>query len=182
MDYMKLSKEISFALRHKPWQYELELDREGFVPIDQFLFALNETKHYPKQIEKEDLFKVIEISEKKRLEIKDGKIRALYGHTIPMLIEKDPMSPPELLYHGTSHNVLDSILKAGLQQMKRQYVHLSMDIETAEQVGKRRDTNPVILVIYAQKADKNGIRFYKGNDKVWLSNPIPPQYIEILRK
>lgn len=26
----------------------------------------------------------------------------------------------------------------------------------------------------------NGIRFYIGNDKVWLSDPIPPEYIRIL--
>ena len=31
MDYTKLSKEISYALRHAPWEYELELDEEGFV-------------------------------------------------------------------------------------------------------------------------------------------------------
>lgn len=33
MNYTELSKEISYALRHAPWEYELELDEEGFVPI-----------------------------------------------------------------------------------------------------------------------------------------------------
>ena len=33
MDYIKLSKEVSYALRHAPWEYELELDENGFVPI-----------------------------------------------------------------------------------------------------------------------------------------------------
>ena len=28
-----ISKEISYALRHAPWEYELELDEQGFVPI-----------------------------------------------------------------------------------------------------------------------------------------------------
>lgn len=32
MNYTELSKEISYALRHVPWKYELELDEEGFVP------------------------------------------------------------------------------------------------------------------------------------------------------
>lgn len=26
MDYQKLSKEVSYALRHAPWEYELEFD------------------------------------------------------------------------------------------------------------------------------------------------------------
>ena len=35
MDYIKLSKEISYALRHAPWEYELEIDDEGYVDINQ---------------------------------------------------------------------------------------------------------------------------------------------------
>ena len=33
MDYVALSKEVSYALRHAPREYELELDQEGFVPV-----------------------------------------------------------------------------------------------------------------------------------------------------
>ena len=33
--YQKLSKEISYSLRHVPWEYELELDDEGWVSVDQ---------------------------------------------------------------------------------------------------------------------------------------------------
>ena len=31
MDYKRLSKEISYALRHAPWEYNLKLDNQGFV-------------------------------------------------------------------------------------------------------------------------------------------------------
>lgn len=43
MNYVELSKEISYALRPAPWEYELELDEEGFVPIGQLLDAMNES-------------------------------------------------------------------------------------------------------------------------------------------
>ena len=33
MNYEKLSKEVSYALRHAPWEYELEMDEEGWVVI-----------------------------------------------------------------------------------------------------------------------------------------------------
>ncbi|WP_196776849.1 RNA 2'-phosphotransferase [Haloechinothrix halophila] len=36
----KLSKVVSYALRHAPWLYELELDAEGWAPVDQLLDAL----------------------------------------------------------------------------------------------------------------------------------------------
>ena len=41
MKYEELSKEVSYALRHAPWEYELEMDEEGWVSIEQFLNALN---------------------------------------------------------------------------------------------------------------------------------------------
>lgn len=66
MNYTELSKEISYALRHAPWEYELELDEEGFVPISQLLDALNESGNYERSIVKEDLEHIIATSDKIR--------------------------------------------------------------------------------------------------------------------
>lgn len=178
MDYTKLSKEISYALRHAPWEYELELDSEGLVYVEQLINAINESGNYDRPITISDLEHIIEISDKKRHEIQGDKIRALYGHSIPMHISKDVIVPPDVLYHGTSHKALDSILNAGLKPMGRQYVHLSVDSDTAIQVGRRRDSTPVILVIDAKKANGDGVTFYKGNDKVILADYIPHDYIK----
>ena len=131
MDYTILSKEISYALRHAPWEYELELDEEGFVPVVQLIHALNESGEYKETITKDDILHIIKISEKKRHELKDGKIRALYGHTVPSHIRKETVVPPDILYHGTSHKAYEIIMDSGLKPMSRQYVHLSTDIETA---------------------------------------------------
>ncbi|MBR5405177.1 MAG: RNA 2'-phosphotransferase [Oscillospiraceae bacterium] len=179
MDYTKLSREISYALRHAPWEYELELDSEGFVPLAQLLAAINESGGYGRTVTADDLAHIIEISDKKRHEIQGDKIRALYGHSVPMHISKEPFTPPAVLYHGTTHKALEAILQSGLKPMGRQYVHLSVETETAVQVGKRRDSKPVILVIDAAKASAEGVPFYKGNDKVILADSIPPQYIKI---
>lgn len=46
MDITKLSKEVSYALRHAPWEYELELDDEGWVSIEQILIALRRDKQW----------------------------------------------------------------------------------------------------------------------------------------
>ena len=94
-----------------------------------------------------------------------------------MHISKEPVIPPDILYHGTTHKALDAIMNDGLKPMGRQYVHLSVDTETAVQVGKRRDNDPVILKIDALKAYNDGVRFYKGNDKVILADHVPQQYI-----
>lgn len=171
-----LSREISYALRHAPWEYELEMDEEGWVPVEQLLDALHRTEKWS-NISEKDLKDMIERSEKKRHELADGKIRAFYGHSIPQKILKVEKTPPNVLYHGTARRFLDSINEKGLLPRSRQYVHLSQDIETAENVGKRHDDKPVVLVIDAKRAWDDGIKFYIGNEKVWLAEAIPSKYI-----
>lgn len=173
----ELSKEISYALRHAPWEYELEMDKEGWVPVRQLLDALQKEEKW-KNIGEADLREMIEKSDKKRYEIKDGKIRAFYGHSMPMRILKEEKSPPDILYHGTARRFLESISENGLMPQSRQYVHLSQDIETAEKVGKRHDNKPCILTIDAKKAWNEGIKFYLGNEKVWLADAISSRYIK----
>lgn len=173
----ELSRGVSYALRHAPWEYELEMDEEGWVSIEQLLEALRREEKW-KNIYEADLSKMIEESEKKRHEIKNGKIRAFYGHSVPMKILKEEKIPPDILYHGTARRFLESIRENGLLPLSRQYIHLSQDIETAEKVGKRHDNKPCILIIDAKKAWDDGIKFYLGNERVWLAEKIPIRYIK----
>jgi putative RNA 2'-phosphotransferase len=178
VNYSKLSKEISYALRHAPWEYELELDDEGWVSVEQLLLALRLDNQW-RSINENDLHIAIEKSEKKRHEILGGKIRALYGHSIPKKIIKLNETPPSILYHGTARGFVEQIVNQGLQPMGRQYVHLSAEKETAIIVGKRKDSTPVLLRVDAEKAANEGIKFYQGNDTIWLADFIPSKYISV---
>jgi putative RNA 2'-phosphotransferase len=122
---------------------------------------------------------MIDTSSKKRHELHESRIRALYGHSIPGKLEKKKANPPVLLFHGTDPSILERILKEGLLPMGRQYVHLSVNIEIAREVGKRKTKKPVVLSIAAEKAYNDGIAFYIGNDKVWLADQIPCSYITV---
>lgn len=175
---MELSKEISYALRHAPWEYELEMDENGWVYVEQLLKALKENNKW-ENITEEDFRYIINNSDKKRHELLDGKIRAIYGHSIPQKILKEISEPPEFLFHGTARRYIDSIMNVGLTPCERQYVHLSKDIETALQVGKRHDKKPVVLKIESKKAWQDSVKFYLGNDKVWLADIVPSEYIVI---
>lgn len=175
--YVNLSKEISYALRHAPSEYGLELDENGWVDVQELLEALRKNIKWT-SIELNDLIKMIEVSDKNRHEIVNNKIRALYGHSLPSQIKKTIAEPPEYLYHGTARRFIESIKKHGLLSQERQYVHLSVDEKIAYEVGKRRDEKPVILRVKANLAFKNGVSFYRGNGNVWLSNSINSEYIE----
>lgn len=177
-DLSNLSRIVSHALRHEPWLYELELDDAGWVSVDDLLAALRVEKPAWAGLNEADLAQMIDQSEKKRHELLDGKIRALYGHSLPHKLSKEVAQPPAILYHGTAPMTVALIKREGLRPMGRQYVHLSADTATADQVGKRKAGKPSILRVRADEAYCAGVHFYRGNDKVWLADMIGPEFID----
>ena len=61
--------------------------------------------------------------------------------------------------------------------MGRQYVHLATSPELAMRIGKRRDPQPVLLEIQAQRASEEGVSFYLANPLIYLADHISPSYI-----
>src|SRR5215831_1573428 len=51
---------------------------------------------------------------------------------------KMSVQPPTILFHGTSSRFIKQIKHEGLKPRERQYVHLSVDQETALLVAKRK--------------------------------------------
>ena len=182
MDYNRLGRTVAFALRHEPWVFELELDEEGWVEVDVLVQVLREERRAFRSLTVDDLYKMIDVADKKRYEIKDGRIRALYGHSSANSIKKTPAEPLLILLHGTNAGVLDVIMKHGLKPMSRQFVHMSLDRETAVKVAKRRSESIVVLEIAARRAYDDGVIFYHGNEQVWLADAVPAAYITLVEK
>jgi len=170
---VKVSKYTSYLLRHNP--ENLKMDRQGFVDLDELLEKLNERF----KIDKKLIFEIVEKSCRRRFEIVENKIRALYGHTIPVRLELEEDTVTNVFYHGTTPDAAFKILKVGLKPMKRKWVHLSPTMEIATEVGLRRTKNPVILEIDADAVRKKGLRFYKATEKVYVCDAIQPKYIRI---
>lgn len=176
----KLSKIVSHALRHKPEVYEIKLDAEGWVMLQELCEAIRKKGPEFNQLEVEDILGMVISAKKQRHEIKDGMIRAIYGHSTHISpVYKPMLPPPSELYHGTSKEAVSEILEEGLKPMNRLYVHLSSDKGVAYTVGKRKSGDPIILKVRAGEADKQGIKFYCANKDVWLSEFIPSKFIDM---
>lgn len=175
---VEISRFLSQILRHIPWEYELELDKEGWVSVDAVIDAVRREKPKWSELSASDIELVIASGERQRHEIKEGNIRALYGHSLPGRLDKSCATPPKWLFHGTSSEVVEDILRLGLRPMSRQFVHLSTNVHTAQMVGLRKTKSPTILRIYAELAASEGCTFYVGNSRVWLADLVPSQYVE----
>ncbi|MBE1604372.1 RNA 2'-phosphotransferase [Actinopolymorpha pittospori] len=171
-----LSKAVAYALRHEPWLFELELDALGWTSLDALVAGLRRERCWD-ALTVEDVEAMVASATKRRYEIHEGRIRALYGHSVPGRIVVVRGIPPAVLFHGTSPDAAEAIRTSGLRPMGRQYVHLSVDEATARAVGGRKASRPVILTVAAGDAASRGVVFYAGNEKVWLADQVPPDFI-----
>ena len=172
---VRISKFLSLVLRHEPEAIGLSLDEAGWAGVEELIAAAN---HAGTQLSRDMLCQVVEQCEKKRFTFSQDalRIRANYGHSIPIVLGLEPTAPPTLLYHGTAARFLESIKTDGLLPRGRNYVHLSPDIDTATAVG-RRHGRPVVLNILAQDMHEDSFAFYLSESLVWLTDRVPPRYI-----
>lgn len=173
-----ISKRLSYILRHNPKKFKVCLDEKGWANLDDVLGGLRSFGDII-DLEKEDLLNMVSKQRKARFDIYNNKIKANYGHTV-FIKEMDVVKPPDVLYHGTARRYLNSILRNGLIQMQRQYVHLSVDLDIAIETGKRKDITPSIIQIDSKTAYQEGILFYKGSDRILLSENLLPKYLKII--
>ncbi len=172
----KISKLISYWLRHKPEDGNIILDEFGWANIDDILAALKAKNLESTQ---SNLIALSSSFDKIRWKIDEvnHRIKATHGHSISILQEAEAQTPPLTLYHGTATKFLESILNGGLKSKQRQYVHLSETIDMAEEVGSRHGKS-FIIEIDTKKLLDDGWNFYKTEQNVWLTSEIPPQYLD----
>ena len=174
-DFSKVSKFLSFVLRHKPDAIDLTLDEDGWASVAELI-----EKAQPQFTITPDLIKqVVVTNDKKRFSLSDDEqlIRANQGHSIQVDLKLSPRIPPTILYHGTASRFLNSIMQEGLKSGKRQHVHLSSDVETATAVGKRHG-KPVILEVAARAMHQQKFEFFRSDNGVWLTKHVPIRFFK----
>ena len=173
-----MSKFISLILRHRPEAAYIELDEHGWAEVDKLIEGIRRTG---KRINRELLEEIVRTDNKQRYSFNEDKtyIRANQGHSVPVDVGLKEQEPPVFLYHGTAAGFLASIEREGLKPMGRLYVHLSKDVETAVNVGKRHG-NPVVLKIHSGDMYRDGQAFYLSENGVWLTKKVVPEYFERL--
>ena len=172
---VRLSKLLSLMLRHRPQEFDLEMDEQGFVDLDAVVAAL-QTKD--EDIQQEDVEEIVDGTEKKRFEIVDGRVRARYGHSFKVDLGLDPVEPPEALYKGVAGREVESTLSGGLTPFDRQYVHLSYDPDVAAQLG--RGGNAVVRV-EAKAAHEAGVAFFDCGPTM-LTEGVPSDFLTLERE
>lgn len=173
--HVNLSKFLSKVLRHDPAMIGVSLDAQGWTQVDDLLLK---AERHGKRISLNLLKQIVANDSKQRYAFSDDGlfIRANQGHSVEVDLGLASRQPPDVLYHGTPRQFVDSIRRQGLLKGKRHHVHLSVDVPTAIKVGERRG-KPVVLEVQAAAMYQAGLVFYRSENGVWLTESVPPQYI-----
>ncbi len=165
-DTIKRSCRLGYCLRHdQSYEYEVEgwrsvdnlIEKEGFT-VDELTFLVNN-----------------DVKNRYEFNADRTKIRALYGHSVPVELGLPCSPPPDVLYHGTYKEVDIGILE-GLSSKARRYVHLSSSIDSAEETGARHGF-PVLIQIAAKKMyEEEGYEFFNPTGNVWLVREVPSRF------
>lgn len=173
-NHTSTSRFISLILRHKPEVIGITLDEHGWASVEDLIAGVNRTR----SLDMAGLEEIVRTDEKQRYAFNDDKtkIRANQGHSVPVDVELEAVTPPEILYHGTGEKYVESIEAQGLIPKTRLYVHLSGDYETALKVGSRHG-RPRIYQVHSGQMAAEGYTFYRSVNGVWLTKAVPLKYL-----
>ena len=173
----RISKFLAKHLRHAPAEIGLTLEEGGWVSVAELLHGSSRAGLI---VTLEELREVVATNEKQRFAFDESgkKIRANQGHSIEVDLQLPAQIPPAVLYHGSAEQFVLGIKIEGLQKMSRQHVHLSLDVETARRVGARHG-KPVIFRVDTAALTKAGYLFYCAANGVWLTDEIPPEFLQL---
>ena len=173
----RLSRFLALVLRHKPDSVGIALDPSGFVEIEELANAIAGQPGWTSVTEA--AIRAVAQTDARRYEIADTRIRARYGHSIPIETPGTPVIPPEWLYHGTPPDVLDAIRNDGLKPVGRQFVHLSATRQDALTIGQRHSPGAIVVTVLARQAHEAGVQFYQASPAIYLARAIPVNHLSI---
>lgn len=175
-DRITLSKKMSYALRHRPEEFGLDMAPDASVLLDDLSKALKTST--------DDILYVVRHDNKGRFAYspETGRIWCKHGHTIDGInpdlevVDSSADSLPGILYHGTKEQFIKSVMKDGLKHMDRNFVHLTPSLETAKSVADRRSGKSVILKVNTNNLLNSGYTLHKSGE-VYLIEYVSPSLL-----
>jgi putative RNA 2'-phosphotransferase len=164
---------LQYVLGHHPDEFGLVPDEDGFVSKKELIQALHEEDGWT--FVRESHLQPINLEINKfGIEITDKMIRIDPECTKLVLGSRPEAVPPPLLYFGAGRKAYPSILEHGLVPSRSPWVALYAENDMALRVGQRREREPILLTILAERAYQRGTRFFSLSEKVFLVEKLAP--------
>ncbi|MCP4682722.1 MAG: hypothetical protein GY864_10350 [Desulfobacterales bacterium] len=161
-------------LGHKPDEFGLVPDKDGFVKYKELLQALHEEPGWG-YVRQSHINEVLLGKDRGLFETGDNKIRSLERRW-RLDLETPAQDLPKILFTAIRTKAHPVAMEKGLIPGEGRYVILSANEEACLRIGRRRDQKPVLLTISADTAVRKGVLFYPFGS-LFLSPRIPAEFI-----
>lgn len=166
-----LSRFLNYILGHRPDEFGLVPDPDGFISYKELLRAIHEEPGWG-YVKEGDIREVLMSEGRFLFEADENRIRALERRW--HMDGDSPETPPPILYFAVRKRAHAHVVEKGLSSER--HVVLSTDSEFALRIGRRRDPKPVLLEILTRPARLKGVSFAVFGD-LYLAHEVPPDCI-----
>lgn len=180
----RIQRTMLRVLRHDKPASGLRHDGFAFFKLQEFLEYVDDKVSYLRDGVAERLLSNLEaLIAAEKVEIRSGKVRALYGHSLRRIIVGQLKWPEQPLLHATLHRRLKHIFQQGLRCQSRTWVHLTTSREYADSLLKSQkgDGPTVLLSMNPTLIENEAVCFRQPNSHVWLANFVPPKAISVVQ-
>lgn len=167
---IKTGKYLSYVLGRRPDEFGLIPNEQGFVPVKELLKALHEEAGW-RHVRSAHLNEVMLAISPAPIEIDGNFVRAMDRTQLPAIVPTDTL--PKLLYIAVRKRAYTLVAEKGLKAASRPYLILSSDRAMAMRLGRRRDSDPVLLSIQVSKTQKKGVDYNRYGESLFLTEFIP---------
>jgi len=165
-----LAKIVSYILGRNPAEFGLVPDPEGFVKIKEFLKVVQEEKGL-KHIRRSSIDEILISVPNSMIEIQGDRIRSKEFQASPNYIQV--LDIPKILFTCVRRRAYMYVIEKGISPMGFSHVILSSDSDLADKIGRRRDPEPVRLVVQTRECMDKGTVFYNAGETLYLAESIP---------
>lgn len=166
------SRILAYILERRPDEFGLIPDKDGFVTIKELLKALSETDGW-RHIRRSHFNELLLVDPDPPVEIADNRIRAKNRDQLPAV--RPCTDLPRLLYTAIRKKAYPAVKEKGLRATKESPVMCTADPQSAEQLGRRKDNQPVVLTIHTTKTAAREIEFTRFGEHLYLAETLPPE-------
>lgn len=174
----RIVRVLAFALRHHPLRFGVALDDEGFAGLDELVVGIRFSHYDWATLDREQIEAAVRGTDPGRFEVRNGLLRARYGHSVTLGSPGEVRLPPDVLLHGTSADAAATVLATGLRPMGRAFVHLTSNPDYAAQVAGARGGG-IVLLVRTREAAAAGIEFHRANPHVWLVRKVAADFVAV---
>lgn len=168
----RFAKYLSYILGHRPDEFGLVPDDNGYVPIKELLKSINEEKGW-RHIRIPHLKEISFAINPPPIEFHEGMVRARDRTRLPKI--EPGIDLPKLLYFAVRRRAYPVILEKGLPYHPgRPRLVLSADEAMAKRIGRRRDHQPVLITLHVEASADKGTYFQKYGQGLFLADAIYP--------